>query len=167
MADEGTDEEADLERRLVAGAALHAFLSGRQLPEHLPHLPDGQIVDRLTRADAIEFLSILKELYGVSWWNEDEFKRAFLDGALAGWRPGTLVQRSPRQIRIVSTECPIAADVESDPRACDACQAFQRHAASLALFGGVKDVTFRQRMSRGDSACEVEIDLRPPGGTRS
>ena len=148
-------------RRRLAGFLLHAQLAGRNLPERVGDMPDRMIVDRLARMDAKELLATLQELYGVEWWTKEEFQRAFVDGALQGWRPGTLVQERPDGLRIVSTTCPIAADVEKDPRLCRSCRAIQKHAAYLALIGQVEDVSVDRVMSKGDSACELNVKFRP------
>ena len=147
-------------RRRLAGFILHAQLAGRDLPDHVGDIPDRMLVDRLGRMDAKEILATLQELYGVEWWTKEEFQRAFVDGALQGWRPGTLVQQRAGGLRIVSTTCPIAADVEKDPRLCQACQAIQKHAAYLALIGQVQDVSVDRVMSRGESACELNVTYR-------
>lgn len=159
--------ERDDERlRETAGFVLHAHLADRTLPEHLGDVPDRMLVDRLARIDAKEVLAVLQDVYGIDWWDAEAFERAFVRGALEGWRPGSLVQRTPDALRIVSTTCPIAADVERDPRLCDACQAIQRHAAYLALIGQVKDVHVDRLMSRGESACELHVEFRPAPGRR-
>lgn len=147
-------------RRAVAGFLLHAQLAGRQLPEHLGDIPDRMLVDRLARMDAKELLASLLELFGIEWWNRDTFVRAFVEGALKGWRPGTLVQETPSRLRVVSRACPIAAEVERDPRLCEACQDLQKHAAYLALIGQVESVAFEQLMSKGDGVCELNIRFR-------
>lgn len=152
---------SEADRRAIAGLVLHAHLAGRTLPEHLAELPDRMLVDRIARMDAKEILATLQELYGVGWWSKEEFRRAFVDGALQGWRPGTLVQARPSGLRIVSTTCPLGADVERDARACEACQATQRHAAYLALIGQVEDVRFGRLMSQGEGGCELTITFRP------
>lgn len=151
------DEEA---QRRLAGFILHAQLAGRTLPRHMGDMPERMIVDRLARMDAKEVLATLQELYGVEWWTKEEFQRAFVDGALQGWRPGTLIQQRPDGLRIVSTTCPIAADVEKDPRLCVACRALQKHAAYLALIGQVEDVRQHRLMSNGESSCETDITFR-------
>ena len=148
-------------RRAVAGFVLHAQLAGRNLPEALADIPDRMLVDRLARMDAKELLATLQELYGFEWWDKDAFERAFVHGALEGWRPGSLVQHPPGRLRIVSTTCPIAADVERDPRLCQSCQALQKHAAYLTLIGQVAEVRVDRVMSRGESACELNITFRP------
>lgn len=151
----------DDERRRIAGFVLHAYLAGRKLPDHVAGVPESQIVDRLMRADAKEMLETLRDLYGVAWWTREEFERAFVEGALAGWKPdtATVSARGP-ELRVISTSCPIAAEVDKDRRLCDACQALQRHAAYLAMFGQVEDVAFEQLMSEGDGACELRVAMR-------
>lgn len=149
------------EKRAIAGFILHSQLAGRTLPEHLADIPDRMLVDRLARLDAKEVLATLQELYGVEWWDVGSFERVLVRGALEGWRPGSLVQRLPDKLRVVSTTCPIAADVEKDPRLCESCQAFQKHAAYLALIGQVQDVHMERLMSKGESACEMSVTFRP------
>lgn len=158
--------EADLTKRdearlrATASALFHAQLAGRRLPAGLPGLTERQVVDRLARMDAKEILETLRELYGVGYWTVEEFERAFIEGALDAWHAGSLVQHKPNGLRVVSTSCPIAREVEKDPRLCTMCQDLQRHAAFLALIGQVRDVRFERLMSRGESSCEVDIDLR-------
>lgn len=149
------------QQRAMAGWIIQAHLSGRNLPVHVGGMHDRMLVDRIARMDAKEILATLQELYGLKWWSMDEFRRVFVDGALEGWRPGTLVQQTSVSLRIVSTTCPLGADVERDPRTCVACQATQRHAAYLALIGQVEDVRFDRLMSRGESACELNVIFRP------
>lgn len=150
----------DEEKRAMAGFILHAHLAGRRLPEHLGDVPDRMLVDRLARMEAKELLATLQQIYGVDWWDREAFKRVFVEGAIQGWKPGTLVQQRPTSLRIVSTTCPIAADVETDKRACEMCQAVQRHAAYLALIGQVEDVAFARVMADGESACEMSVRFR-------
>ena len=154
------DVDDEAMRRAVAGFLLQASLAGRKLPEHLGDVPDRLLVDRLARMDAKEVLATLQELYGVEWWDREEFERAFLEGAIRGWKPDTLVQRKPDGLRVVSTTCPVAADVEKDARTCEACRAIQKHAAYLALIGQVEDVRFDRLMSKGESACEMNVKFR-------
>ncbi len=147
-------------RRATAGFLFHAQLADRRLPEHLADIPDHLLVDRLARMDAKELLETLKEIYEVRWWDRESFERAFVHGALAGWRPGSLIQHKPNGLRVVSTTCPIAADVENDPRLCQSCQRMQKHAAYIALVGQVEAVEMDRTMSRGESACELNIRFR-------
>lgn len=154
-------------RRAMAGWILHAHLAGRVLPEHVGDIPDRVLVDRLARMDAKEVLDTLRELYDVDWWDRASFERVFVEGALEGWRPGSLVQRLPGKLRVVSTTCPIAADVEKDPRLCEACRALQKHAAYLALIGQVQDIDMPRVMSKGESACELDVTFRPSTRTPS
>jgi hypothetical protein len=151
-------------RRILAGRALHARLSGVAIPAHPAGTRDGRPLDRFARANARELLAILKDVYGVPWWDPESFERAFVHGALEGWRPGSLIQRSATGLRVVSTTCPIASDVEKDPRLCDACRALQAHAAYVALLGQVEDARVDRVMSRGESACELNVAYRrePP-----
>lgn len=146
--------------RAMAGAIFHAQLAGRILPEHLGDIPDHMLVDRLARMDAKELLATLQDVFGVEWWNKEEFQRAFVQGAIQGWKPGTLVQKRTDGLRIVGTTCPVAAEVERDPRVCEMCQALHRHAAYLALMGQVADVSFDRVMSKGESACELNVKFR-------
>ena len=157
----GQPVDQDELRRAIAGFVLHAHLAGRRLPEHIAGLPDRMLVDRLARMDAKEVLATLKDVYDIAWWDKESFDRAFVQGALAGWRPGSLIQHAPGKLRVVSTTCPIAAEVERDPRLCQSCQALQRHAAYLALIGQVEDVHVERLMSRGESACELQVTFRP------
>lgn len=156
-----SDAERDEDwRRATAAFVLHAHLAGRKLPEHLADIPDRMLVDRLARMDAKEVLATLREIYDIAWWDKESFDRAFVEGALDGWRPGSLVQRTPGKLRVVSSTCPIAGDVEKDPRLCGACQALQKHAAHLALIGQVRSVSFERLMSKGESACELNVTFR-------
>lgn len=150
--------------RAVAGFMMNAQLAGRKIPEHIGDVPDRMLVDRLARESAKQLLAGLQEVYGVDWWDKASFERAFVRGALEGWRPGSLIQTSPGQLRVASTTCPIAAEVEKDPRLCQSCQALQKHAAYVALFGQVGDVTFERVMSKGSSACEFTLSYRPVRG---
>lgn len=152
--------EVDAWRRAIAGFVLHSQLAGRNLPEHLGDVPDRMLVDRLARMDAKEILATLAEIYDITWWDKESFERAFVRGALEGWRPGSLVQRTPGRLRVVSTTCPIAADVERDPRQCEACRAIQKHAAHLALIGQVSEVRVDRTMAKGESSCELNVLLR-------
>jgi hypothetical protein len=158
--DPTVDVQEDERRRAIAGFILHAQLAGRHLPEHLGDMPDRMLVDRLARMDAKEVLARLQELYEVEWWTKEAFQRAFIEGAIQGWKPGALFQRKPNGLRVVSTTCPIAADVEQDPRLCEACRAIQKHAAYLALIGQVEDVRQERVMSKGESSCDLEITFR-------
>lgn len=153
-------ELGESEKRAIAGFVLHAHLAGRSLPEHLGDIPDRMLVDRLARMDAKEVLATLQELYGLEWWDKESFERVFVRGALEGWRPGTLVQHPAGRLRVVSTTCPIAADVAKDARLCVACQSLQKHATYLALIGQVADVHVERVMSKGESACELDVTFR-------
>lgn len=110
--------------------------------------------------DAKELIETLREIYDIKYWDRESFERAFVEGALAGWRPGSLLQRGADSLRIVSTTCPVAADVEKDPRLCQSCRALQVHAAYLALIGQVEGIDAGRVMSRGESACEITIRYR-------
>lgn len=151
----------DAWRRAIAGFALHARLAGRHIPDHVAGIPDRMFVDRLARMDAKELLAFLQEIYGVAWWDRKSFERAFVAGALEGWRPGSLLQHAPGGLRVVSTSCPIGAEVEKDPRLCQACQSIQKHAAYLALIGQVEGVGFDRLISKGASSCEMNVKFRP------
>lgn len=152
-------DDAELKQR-IAAFVMHAPLAGRRLPQHLGDMPDRMLVDRLARMDAKELLETLREIYQVEHWDRETFEKAFIEGALEGWRPGSLVQHGPKSLRIVSTTCPVAADVEQDLRTCEVCRAIQRHAAYLALIGQVEGVEFTSLISRGESACEAIIHYR-------
>lgn len=147
-------------KRRIASFLMHAQLGGRRLPEHLGDIPDRMLVDRLARADAKDLLETLREIYDVKHWDRESFEKAFVEGVLDGWRPGSLVQRGIQSLRIVSTVCPVASDVEKDARICQACRAIQSHAAYLALIGQIERVEFTRLMSRGESACEATIHYR-------
>lgn len=148
--------------RATGALVLHAHLAGRALPERLGDVPARMLVDRLARMDAKAVLATLQDVYGIERWDMESFDRAFIEGALGGWRPGSLVQHAPGKLRVVSTTCPIGAEAEKDPRICEVCQAFQKHTAYLALVGQVEDVRIPRRMSQGESACELRITFRPP-----
>lgn len=154
------DTETDELRRMVAGRVLHAQLAGRRIPPHVAGIPDRLLVERIARMDAREVLAVLADIYDVQHWSVEEFERVFVRGALAGWRPGSLVQRSPGRMRVVSTTCPLASDVDADARVCEGCRAFQRHAAYLSMIGQVESAGVTQAMSRGDGACELNVVLR-------
>lgn len=149
-------------RRRTAGFVVQSILSGRRLPEHLAGLDDREMVSRLARMDAKELLDTLREVYEIPYWTRESFQRVVVEGALQGWRPGSVARETPTGLRLVSTTCPVAADVERDPRICLACQDLQRHAAYLALIGQVESVDFSQLMSRGEGACEMNVRWREP-----
>lgn len=156
--------DIDLWRRRLAGVLLHGTLAGRALPESVEGLTGQPLVDRIARMQAKELLETLKEIYGIDHWDHAAFEKAFVEGALEGWKPGTTVQDLPHRLRVLSHACPIADEVDKDPRVCSMCQAVQTHAARLALRGDVQDASFSQLMSRGDGACQLDVVLRPSRG---
>lgn len=148
-------------RRRSASAAIHAILRGRELPAHLVGLNDREMLSRIARADAKKLLDAIRDVYGLRYWDKETFRAAVLEGAFGGWRPGMLVRETPEGLRLVSTTCPIASDVERDARLCTLCQDIQLHATYLALVGQVDGVRFDRLMAKGEGACEMTIRWRP------
>jgi hypothetical protein len=148
-------DEARLRR--AAGALVHAYLANRRLPDYLPGEPSRLAAAIVAWEDAPELLATVAELFGVKRWTREEFLRVFIEGALAGWQPGLVVHESSGGVRILAPTCPVSADVERDPRVCQACQALHEQAARVALPGRVASVDFNQLIADGDAACEVNI----------
>lgn len=145
---------------VLAGITLRAHLVGRALPEELP--ADERHVAQFVESvgAGAEFLHDLAELYGHERWSLSQVEHELVLGAMAALRPGTVVRRGPDGLRVISPGCPLAAEVERDPRTCQFCRAFHVQVVRTALPGEVVDVRFDQLAHR-DGVCEMDIRLKP------
>lgn len=146
---------------ILAGDALLGFLAGRSLPPYLPLEPSRLAASFAAQREAPEFLDTLADLYGVDRWTFHQLSRAFFRGAIATARPGTLVRETASGLRVLSPGCPIASEVERDPRVCQFCQSFHAETIRAALPGRVETVEFDQLTAKGDGVCEMHVRLRP------
>lgn len=157
---EGTDEERV--RRERAGALMQLAMDLRHLPDFLPGEPSGIAAASAASQLAPIVLEELAALYDVRTWTTDEFVRAYVEGALSAWKPGTRVERSSSALRIISPVCPVGAEVELDPRTCQMCRALHAEVAKRAIGASVE---YGDLISRGEAACITVVKLRPPGAT--
>lgn len=149
-----------LSRDEIAGALLRAYLERPRIAAYLPGEPSGAAAVAAAEESAPEFLETLGDIYGVRDWTPETFRRAFIDGALAHWRPGSKVQETgPDSLRIISDVCPSAGDVALDARVCQACRTFQQQVVRIALPAQVKEVRHDHLISRGDAVCTVDIEV--------
>ena len=106
------------------------------------------------------FLDALAKLYHVRHWTTASFERAFLMGAVPGWRPGASVHKTTDGYRVVSPICPIGALAEVDKDACRACRTFQEAVARQALPERARFITFHGLIAEGDATCDATIRTR-------
>lgn len=155
-------EEPDDERlrRERAGALMQLAMDLRHLPDFLPGEPSGIAAASVASQLAPIVVDELAALYDVRTWTPDEFVRAYVEGALSAWKPGTRVERSSSALRIISPVCPVGAEVELDARTCQMCRALHAEVARRAIGATVE---FEELISRGEAACTTTVKLRPPG----
>lgn len=108
------------------------------------------------------FLRELGRLYGVRHWTLESFERAFIQGAVLGWRPGTVTQRVNGGFRILSPTCPLGAATEVDSLACRACRSFQEAVAREALAERARFTSFSDLIADGNAVCDTLIRVREP-----
>lgn len=149
----------------AAGDLLDRALGLGHIAPHVPGEPDHLAASLAAREEARAFLADLARVAGVSRWDEREFERAVLNGALQEWRPGR-VERVADGWRIESRECPLLAEAALDPRVCEMCQAFQLMVAHGATRGRVADVEFSSLVTRGDGKCSTHIRMNGTGEPR-
>lgn len=150
----------DEERRPLAAFILRAALAGRALPPHIPGEPSGLVAKQVAEVIGPDLLEALAVIYDVKTWTPEEYERVFIRGALAGWRPETIVLSEPGRFRVIAPNCPLASETRRDPRTCQACRAIQEEATRLALPGQVENAGFRQVIAQGDRVCEFDVELR-------
>ena len=149
--------ETEAGERNRLGALVQAALDGRHLPRFFFGEPAGLAGATAANQTAGPFLEALARQQGVRRWDHKAYERVVLRGALAAWRPGTNVTRTPDGWRVVSPVCPLAGEAELDPRACQYCQAFQNHVAQSALDDPGAEVRFEHLIVRGDAACVATV----------
>lgn len=143
---------AERRRRALGGLLLRRTLERVVAPRA------GRADPAAAAAAADAFLWELGRAYDVEHWDLHELRRAFLEGALEGWRP-TTVQADALQIRVAGATCPFLAAAARDPSACQACQAFLAAVPRLAAPRHVQDVVFEALPTRGDPACSFRVVL--------
>lgn len=139
--------------------------AGRLYQEHLDRwMLESYANGAPRRPDAAvpHFLQELARLYGVRHWTIETFERAFVRGAVLGWRPGTSTLRVDGGFRILSPSCPLGAVTEIDPSACGACRSFQDAVAREALAEQARFISYDELISEGDGVCEALIRVREP-----
>lgn len=154
------ERKSDVE---AAGDLLDRALGLGHIASHVPGEPDHLAAWVAAREEARAFLADLARVAGVSQWDEREFERAVLKGALQEWRPGR-VERVADGWRVESRECPLLAEAALDPRVCEMCQAFQLIVSRAATRGHVVDVEFSNLVTRGDGKCSTHIRMNGTGG---
>lgn len=114
-------------------------------------------------ADALapRLLSKLAEIYDVTSWDLPTFRRAYVDGALAGWKPGTNSVERGTGLHVISPGCPLLQDAAQDFRACRMCQLLHDRCARLALGGDVRSVALPRLATLGAPACVIDFRLDP------
>lgn len=150
----------EIRQRERAGMLLQMELDRRHLPDFLPGEPSRLAASTTAAELAPGFIEKLARLYRVRRWGRDAFMRAYVRGALEGWRPGQRVEERPDLIRVVSYSCPLAAEAELDPRACQMCRAFHGEVAQRTMGSDVRDVRFDRILTRGDATCTMTVSLR-------
>lgn len=132
----------------------------RPLPPYLPGEP--RRLPALVEATlaAPQLLDALARIHGVRRWDWRSYKRAFVEGTLAAWRPGSIVTEKGPILRITSPVCPLAAAAGLDPRVCEQCRFALEATARLALPGQVERVGFDARITAGDPVCTMTLQRR-------
>jgi len=138
---------------------LQMALDHRHLPDFLPGEPSGVAGGATAGRLVPPFLADLAALYRVRRWTPEEFVRAYVEGALSAWQPGLRVERGRGRLRVVAPVCPIAAEAELDPRACQMCRAFHAEAARRAAGA---ETEHSGLITRGDAACVMDVRLPRP-----
>lgn len=151
-------DAADLALRERAGRIYQTHLDRWMLAaSHEPALAHHL---SLQRGMAFAFLDELAPLYGVRSWTPDEFERAFLRGALAAWRPGTVLRATRDGWQTNGSMCPLGALTEIDFDACRQCRSFVDAVTRAALQDRASHVSFRSLLAAGEGSCESAIHLR-------
>lgn len=148
------ERRTDVRRRERAGAMLQVALDQRHLPDFLPGEPSGMAAAATATRLVPPFLEDLAALYRVRRWTPEEFVRAYVEGALSAWQPGLRVEKDGASLRIASPICPIAAEAEVDPRACQMCRAFHAEVARVAAGA---DLHHEELITHGDAACVMAV----------
>jgi hypothetical protein len=108
------------------------------------------------------FLDRLAALYAIRDWDRARFRRAYIDGALASWRPGSVVREEDGALRVESPVCPLRERAARDPRVCRMCRLFHEVVARTSMPGQVRGVTFEALATRGDDNCVMTIHRVKP-----
>ncbi len=149
------------ERRKDALAALiiDFYHRGSTLAPFHPGEPAGlePAVEALRSAPVL--LDRLGSVYGVDTWDEIAWARTFVGRALAAWKPGLRVEVEPGALVVEGKGCPIAAEVEIDPRVCRLCQAMQLCVAQLALGDRLAEARFELVTPRPDGTCRLRVEF--------
>lgn len=152
----------NMEKDARAAEIIDRFHAGEDLAPFLPGEPSGAAALDVADLDAPRVMAALGRLYGVGQWDYDLFKELYVKGALATWKPGTVVTEDERVLRVESPGCPILADVARDPRVCQACQLLHEGAARIAMTDAVESVAFERLVPRGDDSCVMVVRRSPP-----
>lgn len=160
---ERAEESAEIARRAEAGALLDRRLRDSRAP---PPERGARALDDAGRRLASSFMRDLAAIYGVDAWSLASFRRAYVEGALASWKPGTTARMREERLRVESPGCPLEAEAARDPAACRACQVFHAHAAQIALECDFKGVTFHALATEGAPACLFSFEVTPEAAQR-
>lgn len=141
-----------IERR-IASAVMDDFLGG----------PTRRAAASLTGAESSvpHLLATLARVYRVRTWDTAEFRRVYAQGALAAWKPGTLVMTSARELRVCSSICPIGREAETDANRCAECRAVHTAAARVALGPAFRAAWFEEIIAHGDAVCVFVVQHAP------
>lgn len=143
-------------------APFRRFVEGAALPPYVPGEPRGLAARMAAALVAPGLLRAVARSRGVTFWTWARFRREFLMGAYAAWRPGTEVQERGRELRVTSPTCPLLAAARLDPRACEFCRSALEAAARRAVPGEIEDMAWDRLIARGDDECAVRIRRRGP-----
>lgn len=141
-----------------AAALLQAYFDSGPLPAPVPGAPVRLVTVVQALRDAPALAAELQRIYGLERWDGAAFRRWFLEGALAAWRPGTTVGADASGMTVRSPVCPLLAQASADPRVCQLCQAVQEVLARSAMPGQLGEVRFRELATRGAPACTVRLE---------
>ncbi|MFA5862108.1 MAG: hypothetical protein WDA16_10480, partial [Candidatus Thermoplasmatota archaeon] len=102
-------------------------------------------------------MSRLAEIYDIASWDFPTFRRAYVEGALAGWKPGTVFTEWGVGVRVTSPGCPLLEEAARDFRACRTCQLLHDRCARLALGRDIRSVAFLRLATLGAPACVIDF----------
>lgn len=152
----------DVELRRRAGQLLDRTLQSL----HLPPVEGAEEAVRAAARDvAPAFVSALAALYGLSGPTDlASFRRAYVEGALAGWKPGTSSRCTRAGLRVDSPGCPLLSAIAQEPRLCEACQRLHEETARLMIPEEFRRVAFHRLAVQGDPSCAFTFVLDAEAG---
>lgn len=143
---------------------LDRVLKRTYLPPYLPGEPPGMAASMVAPHVSTYLERKLQQAYGNPRDGPPSLRK-LITRVLPLWKAPLTVEANlepdGNRLTLTSPTCPLAREVELDPRRCGLCQEAQKHLLRQAIDAPRARVRFPEALDRGDPTCRIEVETPP------